>query len=87
MQWVRLEHLVRELMPSTDQRSLPMPTSRTLERMQLLDPEMRFELDQLRRIRNQLVHGIEVPSADYLHEVTQRLDVLIREIERRRDSQ
>jgi len=87
MQWVRLERLVRELMPSTEQRSLPMPTSRTLERMQLLDPEMRFELDQVRRIRNQLVHGIEVPSADYLHEATQRLDVLIREIERRRDSQ
>jgi len=87
MQWVRLERLVRELMPSTEQRSLPMPTSRTLERMQLLDPEMRFELDQLRRIRNQLVHGIEVPSADYLHEATQRIDVLISEIEGRRNSQ
>ena len=64
-----------------------MPRSGTLEKMGLLDPEMRFELEQLRRLRNELVHGINVPSADYLQEATERLTVLINEIERRRDSQ
>jgi uncharacterized protein YutE (UPF0331/DUF86 family) len=64
-----------------------MPTGRRLEQMGLLSPEMSFELDRLRRLRNELVHGIEAPSADYLHEATERLAVLITEIERRRDSQ
>jgi hypothetical protein len=84
-QWASLEHLVRDLLPP-DRRRAAMPTGRLLESLGLLDPEMGFELDRLRRIRNQLVHGIEVPPPDYLHEATERLAVLISEIERRRDS-
>jgi hypothetical protein len=88
-QWAKLERLLRELTPS-DQGRLPPPMIRmlnALEGMQLLDRETRFELDQLRRLRNELVHGIEVPSVEYLQEATERLAMLISEIERRRDSQ
>jgi ppGpp synthetase/RelA/SpoT-type nucleotidyltranferase len=89
-QWAKLERLLRELTPSSSQRRTPLPMIRmldTLERMHLLDREMRFELDQLRRLRNELVHGIEVPSAEYLQDATRRLVALIKEIGRRRDSQ
>ena len=64
-----------------------MPSGRRLEEMGVLTPEMSFELDRLRRIRNELVHGIEVPSPQYLREASGRLTQLISEIERRRDSQ
>jgi len=62
-----------------------MPPSRVLEAAGLLGPEMRFELDRLRRIRNELVHGIDVPSAEYLREATERLAMLVDDVERRRD--
>lgn len=84
-QWAKLERLLRQLTP-TDQGKLPPPTVRmlsVLEGMQLVDRETRIELDQLRRLRNELVHGIEVPSVDYLHDATERLATLIGGIERR----
>ena len=87
VQWARLERLVRDISPPTDQRRLVMPNGRMLARLGLLTPEMGVELDRLRRFRNELVHGIEVPPPDYLHEATERLTVLISEIERRRDSE
>jgi ppGpp synthetase/RelA/SpoT-type nucleotidyltranferase len=84
--WARLERLVRDLTPIERQRGVAMPIPSLLERRGMLSPEMRFELDRLRRLRNELVHGFEVPSADYLQEATERLVVLISEIERRNNS-
>jgi uncharacterized protein YutE (UPF0331/DUF86 family) len=52
-----------------------------------LDSEFLYELDQLRLIRNQLVHGVELPTSSHIASATQRMDALISEIERRRDSQ
>ena len=86
-QWARLERLVRDLLPPGEQWQGMLQSSRSLERLGLLGPEMRFELDRLRRFRNELVHGIEKPPPDSTHEATERLAVLISEIERRRDSE
>jgi hypothetical protein len=79
-QWARLERLLRILVPPTKE-SGAMPISWMLQQLPSLTPDMRFELDQLRRIRNELVHGIEVPLAAYLQAATQRLEALIEEIE------
>jgi hypothetical protein len=70
------------------QRPFGVPTMiRVLASELSLDSEFLYELDQLRLIRNQLVHGIEVPAASHIAKATQRMDSLISEIERRRDSQ
>jgi ppGpp synthetase/RelA/SpoT-type nucleotidyltranferase len=82
-QWVRLERLLRDIVPATEVSRPVMPSMRVLERLELLDQEMRFELDQLRRLRNMLVHGIEVPPPLDLHAAGERLGGLISEIERR----
>lgn len=85
--WVRLERLIRELLPDINPRKAVMPTNRALLTLEVLDPEMRFELEHLRRVRNLLVHGVEVPSPSQLREAGRRLDVLVSEIERRRGSE
>jgi hypothetical protein len=79
-EWLRLERLVRDVAGPTKEY---VPLYRMLGNLRLVDPDMRFELNQLRRIRNQLVHGIEVPSLGQLRAATERLSALISEIERR----
>ncbi len=78
--WIELEKLIRELKPNS---RFVMPTRRELENMRLLDPDLLREFDWLRRIRNNLVHGIETPSSEILSEAIQRLGVIVAEIKRR----
>jgi len=84
--WVTFEKLVRELRSDRGSERLAMPTIRVLDEMELLDPETRFEIDQLRRLRNNLVHGGETPPADYLHEAAQRLEAIVERITHGRPS-
>lgn len=87
--WAELERLLREL-TSSDQPLLPLRVIRMLdvaESMQLIDRQTRAELDQLRRLRNEVVHGVEVPAVESIQEATQRLAMVISEIERRRKSE
>ena len=58
-----------------------MPTNREL--MHLLDPGLLREFDGLRRMRNELVHGIETPSPSILNEAIQRLNAILADIKRR----
>ena len=86
-QWARLERLLREILPPDAQRRGAIPSSRALERLGLLNSEISFELDKLRRFRNELVHGVEVSPPEYIHEATERLGTLISHIERQRESE
>jgi ppGpp synthetase/RelA/SpoT-type nucleotidyltranferase len=79
--WTELERLLRVIDPTL------RPTGRRLERLQLLDADMAAEFDQLRQMRNYVVHGIEVPPAAYLAEASQRIVRITAEIRRRRDAQ
>ena len=80
--WTQLEALVRSAAP--DPRGRPIiPTLRVLEGTGLLTRETAFEFDQLRRMRNLLVHGIEIPPITVLDESTARLKALLAEIELR----
>ncbi|MGI8692897.1 MAG: hypothetical protein ACR2JK_08360 [Geodermatophilaceae bacterium] len=83
MQWVKLERIIRDLSPDAEPIRAVMPTSRALEKMELLAPELRFELDRLRRLRNHVVHGLEAMPPDVLCEAGNRVDALIKEIQRR----
>ena len=81
--WIELERLVRNLASDKGQSRLVMPPSRQLQHLQLLDPDMRREIDFLRRVRNNVVHGIELPAASDLAEAAQRLKSIVAEIHQR----
>ncbi|MGH4012098.1 MAG: GTP pyrophosphokinase [Pseudonocardiaceae bacterium] len=83
--WIELERLVRTLASAEGQSGRVMPLVRQLQHLKLLDPDMRREIDFLRRMRNSVVHGIELPAAGDLAEAIQQLNSIIAEI-RRRDS-
>lgn len=78
--WAQLDRLVRDLIHERYGDRPPASVqglTRDLTRIQLLQPESLLEFDRLRRIRNQVVHGTELPSAPDLAEATRRLDALI----------
>ena len=77
--WVQLDRLVRDLLHERygDRPPVVRGLTRDSARIQLLQPESLLEFDQLRRIRNEVVHGIEMPPAPDLAEATRRLDALI----------
>ena len=78
--WIELERLLRELAPSP--RPV-MPIRSLLENTDLFDPDLLREFDRLRRLRNNLVHGIETPPSDILTDAIQRLDAIVTEIKQR----
>lgn len=86
--WRDLETLLHELVPNSAGHVRVMPTYQLL-RSVLLPDDMVGELDRLRRMRNLLVHGVEMPALADIEEATRRLDVIldeIRQIKRQRDN-
>jgi len=75
-QWIALEQLVRERAPVTDRKRPVMPTSQVLAQLGL-DSSSLAELERIRRLRNYLVHGIEVPDQLDLLEAGQRLEGIV----------
>jgi ppGpp synthetase/RelA/SpoT-type nucleotidyltranferase len=85
MRWTELERLLREQVPPAG-RWRVTPATSTLERLGVFNPQMSVEFDRLRQLRNDVVHGLELPSARDLAQATQRLATLISEIEHRQSS-
>ncbi len=56
--WINLEKLERELVPQSADVKRILPTGRELDRSGYLTADTRGEIEFLRRMRNQLVHGI-----------------------------
>lgn len=79
--WIELESLLRTLLEPASR----LPTRRQLERISFIGPDLAAEIDRLRSIRNNLVHGRETPSADYLAEAADRLQAIYAEIRKRMD--
>jgi hypothetical protein len=80
--WVDLERLVRERTSAeVSQRGPVMPTSRVLASIARLDKEAMMQFERLRRVRNNLVHGIEIPDPRDLREAAQQLHAIRRRIE------
>jgi ppGpp synthetase/RelA/SpoT-type nucleotidyltranferase len=78
-EWARLERVARELYPRTDERRVVMPTGRLMERFV---PDVR-EFERIRRLRNGVVHGVEVVDPADLHDAANRLHEIVEEIIRR----
>lgn len=79
--WNELERLLRGTKPGAP----ILPTRRQLQSMNLLDRDMVAEFDYLRSLRNNLVHGIEIPTPAELKEAAGRLEHIVSEIKRRLD--
>jgi ppGpp synthetase/RelA/SpoT-type nucleotidyltranferase len=84
--WVELENLVRALAPTDNFSGHIVPIFHQLERLEVLDPSMRREIDLLRRLRNNVVHRAVIPGASHLTEAAQQVESITEEI-RRRSSQ
>lgn len=81
--WIELEGLIRELTSDLKPGRPTVFNVRQLESLNLLDGDMLAEFDRLRRIRNNLVHGIEIPDVSDIAEAARRLEVITKEIRRR----
>jgi ppGpp synthetase/RelA/SpoT-type nucleotidyltranferase len=82
--WIAFERIVREAAePYTIgmARKAIVPNRRVLQTMEALDAKSLFEVERLRRLRNNLVHGIESPSAQHISEATEMLGDIISELE------
>jgi hypothetical protein len=82
--WITFERFSNELanIKEPDARKPKFPTTRWLAQLDVLDNEELIEVDYFRRLRNNLVHGIERPNIPYLTEAASRLDVLLDKLAR-----
>jgi len=84
--WIELENVMLDLA----RQKRPGISTLRLRRMLLLyfgrlgiaDSGMLKDIDRLRRLRNMLVHGIELPSAEVLVQESKSLEKLIRDLRR-----
>jgi ppGpp synthetase/RelA/SpoT-type nucleotidyltranferase len=78
-EWARLERVIRDLRPSTDQRRVFLPIGKMMEQFV---PDVR-EFERIRRMRNGLVHGMDTVDATDLHDAANRLHDIVDEVIRR----
>jgi len=75
--WIKLEQLVRDLAPAElNQRGPVIPTPRVIASIGRLDKEAVMQFERLRRMRNNLVHGIELPDLRDLREAARELEAI-----------
>jgi len=80
--WIDWERFIRERVPVKVSHPGQIVSMTKILNFADLDPQMRSQYDRLRRMRNQLVHGIETPDQTDLREAAQQL----RELGARLDS-
>lgn len=81
MAWTEMELTIRQKARAKDPySSRVIPVARLLDSYTNLDKESKLQFDRLRRIRNNLVHGIEVPAPIDLREAAQQVRGLLARI-------
>lgn len=83
-QWITLERFLRELTTfrHADPRGPAIPSPNVLRRLEVFSAEELAEVEHIRRVRNFLVHGVEVPDAEYVEQIAHSLEVLISRLAR-----
>lgn len=78
--WIDYERLLRVVASSRGEGGAGVPSIRLLRLVKELPAEIQLSAERLRRFRNQLVHGIEVPDSDYIHAQTLELQILVKQL-------
>lgn len=79
--WIELERLVRQNVERrTGKPTSVLPSMRVLGSLEISNTRTRSELESIRRLRNNLVHGIEVPEPPVLFEAAQRLEQILADL-------
>lgn len=80
--WIEFERMIREraTAPGFEGRRIGFPTARVLSELQLFDEETSWEIDRIRRLRNNLVHGIEIPDVAEINEASYRLEAILQSV-------
>jgi ppGpp synthetase/RelA/SpoT-type nucleotidyltranferase len=75
--WIDLERVIRDTadFPVPYKNGI-VPAARLFSYLPEIDPQTRSQYEGLRRMRNQLVHGIEAPDPAYLRDAAQQLRIL-----------
>jgi ppGpp synthetase/RelA/SpoT-type nucleotidyltranferase len=78
-QWITFERFLRELASyrQVDPRGPAIPSPGVLRRLEVFNPEELAEIEHIRRARNYLVHGVEIPDAEYIEQMGRSLEVLL----------
>jgi ppGpp synthetase/RelA/SpoT-type nucleotidyltranferase len=86
VKWIKVEQLIREIILERrgSEFRFVLPTAKTLQSLEVTDAATRDEIERIRRLRNNLVHGIEVPSAQDLVDAAERLEPVIEELQHAR---
>lgn len=81
--WNKLEKKLQEIVKESGLpvRSFAMPPSRVIMQIETIESDTLNEIDFLRRIRNNLVHGVEVPNIDHIHKYSEIIEQLLRKLE------
>ena len=80
--WIELERVVRAKSGLRGERG-PVPFSRIIRTIRLGAHDS-AEIQQLQRLRNQVVHGYEVPSPKYLLDAASRVRAIAKRLRRRK---
>jgi hypothetical protein len=78
-QWIAFERFLRGLAEfrGADPRGPAIPSPGILRRFEVFSPSELAEVEHIRRVRNNLVHGVEVPDAEYLEDIGKSLGALL----------
>lgn len=85
MQWIVLENVLRRIVGQTQdsERQLVFPTSKLLQKVHWLSDEERREINYLRQLRNQVVHGIDAPNEAQLLDAARSVERVSLELQSR----
>jgi hypothetical protein len=77
--WIIFEGILKELIQRGDPKAsrYGIPSGNMLANLAIFDDEALSEVERLRRIRNNLVHGVEVPDQEFLRQAGRSLELLI----------
>jgi ppGpp synthetase/RelA/SpoT-type nucleotidyltranferase len=80
-EWIALEKRLRTLVGGNAR--FVIPTGKLLAQVELLDEQARLEIERIRRVRNNLVHGVEMPNPADIREDANRLRKLVTMLRKR----
>lgn len=78
--WIEYEKMIRSYAASKGFKEIGMPSIRMLRMVDKIPGNITESAERIRRFRNQLVHGIEVPDAEFIRIQTEDLRTVVKKI-------